>query len=77
MGTAAGHPAKADQFLRRPAPPPATHRTPPHPRRKPPPIERTEAKADICHAGNRRKVGAGTAAPGGLPTVASRQGTLC
>ena len=70
MATAACHPAQADHFPRR-------ARTPPHSDRKPPPIGRAEAKAGIDHAGNRRKIGAGAADPGGLPTVASRHDTLC
>ena len=70
MATAANSLVKADHFLRRPAPPSAARRTPP-------PIGRAEAKAGICHAGNRRKVGAGGPGPSGLLTAASRQDTLC
>ena len=70
MATAACRPAQADHFPRR-------ARTPPHSDRKPPPIGRTEAKAGIDHAGNRRKIEADGLAPGGLPTVASRPDTLC
>ena len=70
MGTAARHPAKADHFPRR-------ARTPPHSDRKPPPIGRTEAKAGIGHAGNRRKIEAAGLAPGTMPTAAGRHDTLC
>ena len=69
MATAARHPAQADHF-------PHRARTPPHSDRKPPPIGRTEAKAGIGHAGNRRKIGAGGPGPGGLPTAASRPDTI-